>query len=80
MLPFLVTGNQKQWGINSALRALKAVYDGVQLHGCHSYSINEFSSVINLRTSDYMMISNRKQRSKSYEFMGLRKYRSMDGP
>ena len=39
--------------IDAALRAQKAGYDGVQLHGCHSYLINDFASAVNQRTDEY---------------------------
>lgn len=39
--------------IEAAVRARKAGYDGVQLHGCHSYLINDFASEINRRTDEY---------------------------
>lgn len=39
--------------IDAAVRAKDAGYDGVQLHGCHSYLINDFASEINRRTDEY---------------------------
>lgn len=37
----------------AAVRAQKAGYDGVQLHGCHAYLINDFASGVNKRTDRY---------------------------
>lgn len=38
---------------DAAVRAKKAGYDGVQLHGCHAYLINDFASQVNKRTDKY---------------------------
>lgn len=40
--------------INAAVRAQKAGYDGVELHGCHSYLICQFLNAdVNTRTDEY---------------------------
>ncbi len=39
--------------VEAALRAQKAGYDGVQLHGCHAYLINDFASAVNQRVDEY---------------------------
>ena len=38
---------------DAAVRAQKAGYDGVQLHACHSYLINDFASALNQREDEY---------------------------
>lgn len=38
---------------DAAVRAKKAGYDGVQLHACHAYLINDFASNINKREDEY---------------------------
>lgn len=43
---------QKQF-VDAAVRAQKAGYDGVQLHACHAYLINDFASNVNQRTDRY---------------------------
>ena len=43
----------EQCFVDAAVRAKKAGYDGVQLHGCHSYLINDFASAVNQRTDEY---------------------------
>lgn len=39
--------------VSAAVRAKKAGYDGVQLHACHAYLINDFASSVNKRTDEY---------------------------
>ncbi len=40
--------------VRAAIRAQMAGYDGIQLHGCHGYLINQFmSKKVNFRTDEY---------------------------
>ncbi len=39
--------------VQAALRSQAAGYDGVQLHACHQYLINDFASELNKRTDEY---------------------------
>lgn len=43
----------QQQFVEAAVRAQKAGYDGVQLHGCHAYLINDFASSVNKRNDKY---------------------------
>ena len=43
----------EQCFIDAAVRAKAAGYDGVQLHGCHRYLINDFASRVNQRRDAY---------------------------
>lgn len=43
----------EQYFVDAAVRAKKAGYDGVQLHGCHRYLINDFASAVNQRQDEY---------------------------
>lgn len=46
--------DMQQAYVDAAVRAWKAGYDGVQLHGCHGYLINQFMSpATNFRTDAY---------------------------
>ncbi len=63
----------EQFFIDAALRAQKAGYDGVQLHGCHSYLINDFASAINQRTDDYGGSTENRARLGCEIIAGIRK-------
>ena len=59
--------------IGAALRAQKAGYDGVQLHGCHSYLINQFvCKSTNLRTDEYGGSDANRARFASEIIRGIR--------
>lgn len=59
--------------IDSALRAKKAGYDGVQLHACHAYLINDFASNVNKRTDEYGGSLENKARLGCEIIEGIRK-------
>lgn len=59
--------------VEAALRAQKAGYDGIQLHACHSYLINDFASELNLRTDEYGGSIENKARFGSEIIAGIRK-------
>lgn len=60
--------------IQAAVRAQKAGYDGIQLHGCHSYLINQFvSPVYNLRKDQYGGSIENHARFASEIIAGIRK-------
>lgn len=59
--------------IAGAVRAKKAGYDGVQLHGCHSYLINDFASSVNKRTDEYGGSLENMARFGSEIISGIRK-------
>lgn len=64
--------------IDAAVRAQKAGYDGVQLHGCHGYLINQFMAPsANLRTDEYGgSVENRARFCSEI----IRKIRELCGP
>lgn len=59
--------------IDAAVRAKKAGYDGVQLHGCHSYLINDFASAVNQRTDAYGGSTENRARFGCQIIEGIRK-------
>lgn len=63
----------QQCFIDAALRAQTAGYDGVQLHGCHSYLINDFASEINQRTDEYGGSTENRARFGCEIIAGIRK-------
>lgn len=58
--------------VAAAVRAQKAGYDGVQLHGCHAYLINDFASDVNKRTDEYGGSTENKARFGSEIIAGIR--------
>ena len=53
MTPEEIHDMQKAF-VSAAVRAKEAGYDGIQLHACHSYLINQFESPLtNFRTDEY---------------------------
>lgn len=63
----------EQCFIDAAIRAKKAGYDGVQLHGCHSYLINDFASAVNQRTDEYGGNTENRARLGCEIISGIRK-------
>lgn len=59
--------------IEAAVRAKKAGYDGVQLHACHGYLINDFASNVNQRTDEYGGAVENKARFGCEIIEGIRK-------
>lgn len=59
--------------IDAAIRAQKAGYDGVQLHACHAYLINDFASNVNKRTDEYGGSVENKARLGCSIIEGIRK-------
>ncbi len=58
---------------DAAIRARKAGYDGVQLHGCHSYLINDFASAVNQRSDEYGGSTENRARLGCEIISGIRK-------
>ena len=59
--------------IDAAVRAQKAGYDGVQLHACHAYLINDFASNVNKREDEYGGSVENKARFGCEIIEGIRK-------
>lgn len=59
--------------IDAAVRAKKAGYDGVQLHACHAYLINDFASNVNQREDEYGGSLENKARLGCEIIEGIRK-------
>jgi len=60
--------------IQAAVRAHKAGYDGVQLHACHAYLINQFiSPIVNQRTDEYGGSTENRARFGCEIIRGIRK-------
>ncbi len=59
--------------IAAAVRAKEAGYDGVQLHGCHSYLINDFASGVNRRCDEYGGSTENRARLGCEIIEGIRK-------
>ncbi len=65
--------------ISAAVRAKKAGYDGVQLHGCHSYLINQFvAKKTNLREDEYGGSDENRARFASEIIRGIRELAGPD--
>lgn len=59
--------------VDAAVRAKKAGYDGVQLHACHAYLINDFASNVNKREDEYGGSLENKARFGCEIIEGIRK-------
>lgn len=59
--------------VDAAVRAKEAGYDGVQLHGCHGYLINQFMAPsANLRTDEYGGSAENRARFATEIITGIR--------
>lgn len=58
---------------DAAVRAQKAGYDGIQLHACHAYLINDFASNVNNREDEYGGSVENKARFGSEIIAAIRK-------